>query len=384
MSFTREHFIPRSAVDFRARIPIQTDLRPVDWGLNGHERGPFSGDPYYSDLEMKHTVRGDIRFMREVREIGQLVDMKRAQGLNVHVVIPTFNEGTKPSTGVSSVGQTIDNLRELEGVGLVDDIIVFDSDSIDDTEERVRERGVPFIRTSSLLRKLGLGEIRGKGANLWASVLAHPGDNDLLVFCDADFGARPSQIQAIASPLIEDPNVKLSLSVFRRLTHQGNDDASTPAVQGGRVTRLMFKPAVTTFFPEAAHLIEPIAGLYAGRGSSLAESYFPTDYRVETALVIDTLMMYGPEALSQVYCGTKNQIGQTTPALERMARQIFHEVLSKVKQYHGIDLDRFLSPEARIVQHPISQNGQAEIGSNVLNMRFVNLPAPATLPQAAK
>lgn len=335
---------------------------------------------YHKDSEMRHEVTAPIPHLHEVLPLADLMKKKEEQGLQVHLVIPTLNEGTNPNTGISSVGRTIDRLESLRRVGFIDDVTVYDSDSVDDTKERVEERGVNFLRTSDILAQHEMSGIRGKGANLWASVLAHHKPTDIVIFADADFNAKPSQIHAIASPLVADPDVQLSLSVFDRLTRQGIQDESAPAVHGGRVTRLTFKPLVGAFFPEVGGIIEPIAGLYAGRGSSLAESYFPTDYRVETALVIDAFMNYGEKGVAQVYCGIKNQEGQTTANLEKMATQITHEAFAKAQQYGRATFpEGFLQSERTITQNPIARNGHAVIGEKVSTLRFVNLPAPATL-----
>ncbi|MBP7832180.1 MAG: hypothetical protein KA035_00195 [Candidatus Levybacteria bacterium] len=335
---------------------------------------------WHNDPEMRFEAQAQIPFLHEVLPIDQLLERKSEQGLKVHLVIPTLNEGTNPQTGLSSVGKTIDRLEGLRRVGLVDNVTVYDSSSVDDTEAVVRARGVDFQRTSDILEQHGMDGIRGKGANLWASVLAHHNPTDLLIFADADFNAKPSQIQAIVSPLIEDEAVQLSLSIFERKTRQGIKGADAPSVQGGRVTELLWKPLVGAYFPEVNGLIQPIAGLYAGRGSSLAESYFPTDYRVETALVIDALMKYGEPGVSQVYCGIKDQEGQTIDNLGKMATQITHESMSKAQQYgRGFLQEGLLQPSRRLVQHPIHRNGHAVIGENTYDLQFVNLPAPADL-----
>lgn len=349
---------------------------------------PRSADPYYGDERMRHTIAAgqEIPFYREVLPLDTLVGMKRDQGLTVTGILPAFNEGTNDGTRKAPVEETIENLMGLHDAGLVDRFeVIFNGH--DDTPEVVARaiekygnEALGFIYAPNVLGLYGHTTSLGKGGNLALATMFHPGSHDILPFIDTDCGMLPGQLQAIVSPLIEDPNTMLSLPMFERRTKAGNPDAKQH-MQGGRITSFQLKPNFEMFFPHLNGLSQPIAGLYAGRGSALAEIDFPTDYRVETALIIESSMRHGADALAQVWCGVKEQDGHGTARLEEMAAQINNELFWQAHKWLGYPLPpNFDRAQRRVVNHTVAQNGHTELGIVTKTLQFRNIDPALTQP----
>src|ERR1700692_2840779 len=106
-----------------------------------------------------------------------LAEQKARQGTSVSVVIPARNE----EQTVAEVVTALD--RELvSGSGLVDELVVIDSDSTDATSAVAARAGATVYRAREVAPQFG--SFPGKGEALWKSLLVTTGD--LLVFVDAD------------------------------------------------------------------------------------------------------------------------------------------------------------------------------------------------------
>src|SRR5439155_14673522 len=102
------------------------------------------------------------------------------------------------------------------------------------------------------------------------------------------------------------------------------------AAGGGRVTELMARPLLNTYFPDLAGVVQPLAGEYAGRRDVLCALPYDPGYGVETGLLIDAVRRFGLDSVAQVDLGARTHGHQDTAALGRMAATILHTVLSRV------------------------------------------------------
>ncbi|MTV25060.1 glucosyl-3-phosphoglycerate synthase [Nitriliruptoraceae bacterium ZYF776] len=250
-----------------------------------------------------------------------LAARKRTLDLRVAVVIPARNE--EPTVG--HVAGTF--VRELsERIGLVDEVLVVDADSDDDTAERAREAGARVVRQSEVLTDAGTA--LGKGEALWKGLAAT--DADLLVFVDADIvDAGPRFVVGLLGPLLTDPSVHYVKATYDRPLDVGGE---LRASGGGRVTELLARPVLNAFWPELAWLAQPLSGEYAARRELLESLPFVRGYGVELGHLVDILHGHGADAIAQVDLGRRVHVHQQLDALGRMAAEILHVAIDRLSR----------------------------------------------------
>ncbi len=255
---------------------------------------------------------------------GELVARKRSLGVRVSVALPARDVA-------DTVGAIVDAVRvEWLGAGLVDQIVVIDSDSSDATARAAREAGAEVHRAQDILP--GLERHPGKGEALWKSLAVVTGD--LVVWLDADVAPfDPAFVPGLLGPLLHIPEVSYVKALYRRDLHGAEDD-------GGRVTEICARPLINLFYPELVAIVQPLAGEAAGRVGTLRGLPFFTGYAVEMGLLVEMWRRTGLAGLAQVDLGHRRHRHQTTAALGRMAFEIESAVLEMLAS------DGRLPPEA--------------------------------------
>ncbi|MFG1954977.1 glucosyl-3-phosphoglycerate synthase [Micromonospora sp. NPDC048830] len=246
----------------------------------------------------------------------------RAKGdSQVSVVLPARNEEATVGAIVSTIRQHL-----MDRVPLVDELIVVDSRSTDQTARVARAAGAEVVSQDEMTR--GLPRLTGKGDALWAGLAAAEGD--VVAFVDADLrDFRPHFVAGLLGPLLTDPSVEFVKGFYHRPLVGA---ASVEADGGGRVTELMARPLLNLFWPELAGFVQPLAGEYAGRRAVLEQVPFVSGYGVETAMLIDLLDLVGLDALAQVDLGERKHRHQDTAALGRMSAQIMLTAWSRLQR----------------------------------------------------
>jgi glucosyl-3-phosphoglycerate synthase len=233
-------------------------------------------------------------------------------GTTVSVVIPARNEQ-------DTIGAIVTTIRRelIERVPLVDEIVVVDSRSTDATADLARTAGARVVDQDEQTR--GLPRMEGKGDALWAGLAASTGD--LVAFVDGDLHEfSPAFVTGLLGPLLSDRTVEFVKGFYHRpLAGSG---VRTEPDGGGRVTELAARPLLNLCWPELAGFVQPLAGEYAGRRSTLERIPFVSGYGVEIAMLIDLLELVGLDALAQVDLGERRHRHQDIAALGRMSAQI--------------------------------------------------------------
>jgi glucosyl-3-phosphoglycerate synthase len=253
-------------------------------------------------------------------DVDDLVQRKERDGLRVSVVIPARDEE-------ATVGEVAGVLhrRLRERVGLVDEVLVVDADSTDRTGEVAQAAGARVVRQSEVLAAAGTAP--GKGEALWKGLAA--ADGDLVVFVDADLhDVDPRFVVGLLGPLLTDPEVAFTKATYDRPFRV--DEADHPA-GGGRVTELLARPLLATFWPELAWLAQPLSGEYAGRRELLESLPFVRGYGVELAMLVDIAHGVGVDVIAQVDLGRRVHDHQPIAALSRMASEILHVALGRLQ-----------------------------------------------------
>ncbi len=241
--------------------------------------------------------------------IDALAARKAAAGTGVSVVLPARNEAL-------TVGAIVAELRRLMPSGLVDQILVIDSGSTDDTGAVAARAGAQVARQADLLPELG--DRPGKGEALWKSMAAATGD--LVVFVDADLTRfSVDYVTGLLGPLLTDPSVSFVKGTYDRPLSL---DGGYHPTGGGRVTELVARPLLNQFWPELAGFVQPLGGEYAARRTVLEEVPFAGGYGVELGLLIDLLDLVGLDAMAQVDLGQRLHRHQSDEALTIMASHV--------------------------------------------------------------
>jgi glucosyl-3-phosphoglycerate synthase len=270
----------------------------------------------------------------------------RKQGQRVSVVLPAKNES-------ATIGAIITALRTelMEELPLLDEIIVIDSNSTDDTAAVAALAGATIAHQDEVLP--GTGCIPGKGEALWKSLAIASGD--IIVFIDADLQEFNAQFAVgLLGPLLTDPRIHFVKSYYDRPLDTG---ATVMPSGGGRVTELVARPLLNLYWPELAGVVQPLAGEYAGRRSLLECIPFVSGYGVEIGMLIDVLETVGLDGMAQVDLGERRHRNSTDAELAKMAMQIQLTVQSRLHR-------RGLAPAApRTVElTQFLRNGEKYIG----------------------
>jgi glucosyl-3-phosphoglycerate synthase len=240
-----------------------------------------------------------------------LVAAKRDAGLTVSLVVPARNEA-------ATVGGVVSRVRErlMDTTALLDEIVVIDSDSTDETSSVAAGAGARVHRAADV--RPDLGSVPGKGEAMWKSLFVTTGD--VLVFMDADLLDWDTHfVPGLLGPLLTDPSVTLVKGFYERPFVEGD---RTAAFEGGRVTELVARPLLALLFPELAALVQPLAGEWAVRRDHFASLTVPTGYAVELAALVDTAAVAGVDAIAQVDLGRRAHRHQSLRDLGAMATQI--------------------------------------------------------------
>ncbi len=258
--------------------------------------------------------------VEEFEQFEQLVALKKKLGVTVSVALPTLNES-------ATIATILEQTQELlvEKYPLIDELVVIDSGSTDDTREIAKEFGIPVYVHQELLPRYG--QRTGKGEALWKSLYVTTGD--ILLWCDTDIkNFHPRFIYGLLGPLLKYPEIQFVKGFYQRPLNVGKK--KTPG--GGRVTELTARPLLNMFYPQLGGIIQPLAGEYGGRRELLEQLAFTSGYGVETSLLIDSLEKVGLEGLAQVDLIERVHHNQSLDNLSKMAFAVSQTIFRRLAQ----------------------------------------------------
>jgi glucosyl-3-phosphoglycerate synthase len=232
-------------------------------------------------------------------------------GRTVSVCIPARHEGSTVGSVVRAVVQPF--LTSAGGNGLVDEVIVLDDGSTDDTAEQATNAGARVVR--------GVEAEGGKGQAMAAALAASTGD--VVVFLDADVAnTTPAFVTGMLGPLLFFDDVALVKGFYDRPLH-GEPSG------GGRVTELVARPVLELLFPELSGVRQPLAGETAARRWVFEKVDFADGYGVELGLLIDVAHLLGPGVLAQVDLGVRIHRNRPLHELRPQATDVLRAALSR-------------------------------------------------------
>ncbi len=277
---------------------------------------------------------------REFRDVDRLVRLKREQGLSISLGLPTLNEE-------STIGNIIETMQEalVERSPLLDEIVVIDSGSTDETVSIARSLGVRVHPHMDVLPEYGT--YRGKGEALWKSV--HLLSGDIVVWCDTDISnIHPQFVYGTVGPILTDPRIGYVKGFYRRPLNFGGE---VQTAGGGRVTELTARPIINLFYPELSGLLQPLSGEYAARRLLLERLPFFTGYGVEIGHLIDVLESFGLNRIAQTDLGVRIHRNQDLFNLSKMAFAIMQVAVKRLGDRHRMHLLEDINRTMKLIHY---------------------------------
>jgi glucosyl-3-phosphoglycerate synthase len=231
----------------------------------------------------------------------------------VSVCIPARDEGSTVGSVVRAVVQPF--LASAGGSGLVDEVLVLNDGSSDDTAEQARAAGARVVSSH--------GDEGGKGQAMAAALEAC--DGDLIVFLDADVAnTTPAFVTGMLGPLLLHDELALVKGFYTRPLH--GDPTG-----GGRVTELVARPVLELLFPELSEIRQPLAGETSAPRWVFEKVGFADGYGVELGLLIDVATHLGAGALAQVDLGERIHRNRPLHELRPQAVDVLRAALERIR-----------------------------------------------------
>jgi nucleotide-binding universal stress UspA family protein len=299
-------------VTFEERAQEDETLEAADHAADSERSLPAKVDRWFAESSFDYKEFSDLK---------RLVDLKEKRGLTISAVLPTLNEA-------ATIGPIVRATRRelMKVVPLIDELLVIDSDSDDETRKIAEDEGARVVIHQQVLPRYG--SYVGKGEALWKSLYETSGD--LVAWCDTDVSEwDPRFLYGTLGPLLNEPRIGYVKAHYQRPIVQGG---VLTAGGGGRVTELVARPLINLFFPELSGIIQPLSGEYAGRREILESIPFFTSYAVEIGHLMDLSEKIGVGGLGQVDLDIRHHRNQDLEGLSKMAFVIMQAVMKRLEE----------------------------------------------------
>ncbi|MBI5857820.1 MAG: glycosyltransferase [Sphingobacteriales bacterium] len=209
----------------------------------------------------------------------------------VSVIIPALNEGR-------TIGHVV---RLAKGSPNVNEVVVVDDNSVDNTVEEAQRAGAVVITSTKL----------GKGTSMKDGL--HYASNSIIAFLDADITTYPVNIIRLLTESIIADRADFCKSYFSR--------------QAGRVTELLAKPLLSILYPGFPLFLQPLSGMIAGKKDLFEMIEFEDGYGVDIGILID--MHQIGARINEVYIGHIENSMHPLEELGKMSKEVASVILKK-------------------------------------------------------
>ena len=252
-------------------------------------------------------------------DLRHLVELKQRRGVRISLCLPTLNEEKTIAKEI-----VIFKSELMSRFPLLDEIVVVDSGSSDNTRDIARAFGADVYRAADILPDLE--PFTGKGENLWKALYVTRGD--IIVYLDADIkNIHHRFAYGLIGPLLFHDRIKFTKAFYDRPIAITADKIRPTG--GGRVTELVIRPLFSLFFPELTQILQPLSGEYAGYREIFEKIPFPIGYGIETSMILDIYHRWGLEVMAQVDLERRIHRNQDTRALGKMAFAILKTFINR-------------------------------------------------------
>jgi glucosyl-3-phosphoglycerate synthase len=251
------------------------------------------------------------------KSLDELLTLKKMRSETIAIVIPTLNE----ESSIANI-LTIIKSELVDGKSLVDDLIVIDGGSTDNTVSIVESLDVRCVDA-----RTGTGGDswpNGKGLALWRSQFVT--DCSIIGFIDADIENFDNRfVLGLVAPFLQESDIGFVKGFYTRPIK--NSEGIKDSAGGGRVTELLIRPLLSRFYPTATEFVQPLSGEYAFRKNFINKLRFYTGYGVETSLDLDYLRKFSKETIVQVDFEERIHRNRPLSDLGKMASVILQTVV---------------------------------------------------------
>lgn len=299
-------------------------------------------------------------------DLDRLVEEKQKKKLKISLCLPTLNEEKTIAKEIIIMKSEL-----MTRYSLLDEIVVIDSGSTDNTVSIAESFGANVYRADELLPEHGA--YKGKGENLWKALYITTGD--ILVYLDADIkNIHHRFCYGLLGPLLLYDHIKYTKAFYDRPIATGKSKIRPTG--GGRVTELVIRPLFSLFFPELTQILQPLSGEYAGYREVFEKIPFPIGYGVETSMILDICEKWGLDVIAQVDLERRVHRNQDIKALGRMSFVVIKTFLNRLEHLGIIELKKDIYNE--IIQYQLVKN---DITPDVIAMAGIERPPMTTIPE---
>lgn len=306
----------------------------------------------------------------EFSDLGKLEWVKKQKKIKISLCFPTLNEEKTIAKEIVIMRSELMLKHQI-----LDEIVVIDSGSADNTVKIAKQYGARVCVASNILPDLP-GNIRGKGENLWKALYITRGD--IIVYIDADIkNIHHRFAYGLIGPLLLKEGIKYVKAFYDRPI--ALDQQRVQPTGGGRVTELVVRPLFSLLFPALSQIIQPLSGEYAGYREIFEQVSFPIGYGIETSMLLDIYEKWGMDIIAQVDLDKRIHRNQDTLALGRMAFGILQTFFTRLEKQGNLSLKTKVYNE--MLQYQFADNLYKPNPSKIVEMER---PPMISLPEYQK